>query len=130
MKMFRVRRIGMGKGNRFIDYRTPNNDNYIPILLAVVNRSLLLAFGILSLFGSPLNAQTAPSSQNSKETTEGEKTIDPELASAQVDLITFLQESDAAQGSDDEQPWENVCKRLEIAFPTQSPLWVGRFLSG
>ena len=120
--MFRVRRIGMGKGNRFIDYRTPNNDNYIPILLAVVNRSLLLAFGILSLFGSPLNAQTAPSSQNSKETTEGEKTIDPELASAQVDLITFLQESDAAKGSDDEQPWENVCKRLEVAFPTQSPL--------
>jgi hypothetical protein len=102
------------------------------MVLAVVNRSLLLALGILFLFWSLLNAQTAPSGQNSKETTEpeGEKTIDSELASAQVDLITFLQESDAAQGSDVEQPWENVCKRLEIAFPTQSPLWVGRFLSG
>gem|GEM_PF-4419855 len=69
MKKFRVRRIFTGKGNRFLDYGAPNDGNYIPLLLAAVNRSLLLAFEILFLFGSPLIAQTALPAPNSEETT-------------------------------------------------------------
>ena len=68
------------------------------MVLGVVNCSLILAFGIIFLFGSPLIAQTAPPGQNSEETTEleGGKKINPELASAQGALIAFLKGIDAA----------------------------------
>jgi len=98
--------------------------------LAVVTRSLILAFGILFFFEIPLIAQTAAPGPNSEETTEpeGEKTIDPELASAQDALNAFLKRIDAAQGSEDEQQWEKVYKRLEIAFPTRALNLSGDFL--
>lgn len=130
MKKFRVRRIFTDKANRFLDYGAPNDGNFIPMDLAVVTRSLILAFGILFFFGIPLIAQTAAPGPNSEETTEpeGEKTIDPELASAQDALNAFLKGIDAAQGSEDEQQWEKVYKRLEIAFPTRALHLSGDFL--
>lgn len=78
-------------------------------------RPLLLIAGLFLAAIPFLQAQTGVPETDEKDAAETTKPLDPELASPQDTLITFLKGIEAAQGSKDELQWEKVYKTIEIA---------------